>query len=99
MARVKGNLLMENVSGAIGKQVVFRMVNGQTFVGKYPDRSKVKYTREQLQYREIFAKAAKYASDIVNDPAKKSAYKVKGGVSVYHTALRDFMARHAKNQK
>ncbi len=96
MARVRGNPLLQNLSGAIGKQLVSKIINGETFVGKFPDRSQVKYTKEQIQYREIFAKASKYASNIVNDPVKKAAYKVKGRTSVYHSALRDFMAAHAK---
>jgi hypothetical protein len=99
MARVKGNIILEGLSGAIGKQLVLKVINGDTFVGKYGDRSQVKYTKEQLQYREIFAKAAKYASDIVNDPVKKAAYKVKGRTSVYHAALKDYMAAHAKKTK
>ena len=98
MARVKGNIVMENSSGAIGKQVVFKIINGKTFVGKYPDRSRVKYTKEQLQYRETFAKAAKYASGIVNDPVKKAAYRVQGQTSVYHAALKDYMTAHAKKK-
>lgn len=99
MARVRGNPLLENLSGAIGKQVVLKIINGKTFQCKFPDRSRVKYTKEQIQYREIFAKAAKYAGAIVNDPVKKAAYKVKGRTSVYHAALKDFMAAHAKNRQ
>jgi hypothetical protein len=96
MARVTKNTFTEGLSGAIGKKLVFKVINGQTFAGKYPDRSQVKYTKEQLQYREIFAKASKYASEIVKDPAKKKAYKKKRSISVYHAALKDYMAAHKK---
>ncbi len=98
MARVNGNIILEKHSGAIGKQLVYRQFNGKTVVSKYPDRSKVVYTPDQLQYRKIFALASKYASDIVKDPVKKRAYKVTPGASVYHTALRDFMNAHVKEQ-
>ena len=98
MARVNGNIILEKHSGAIGKQLVYRQFNGKTVVSKYPDRSKVIYTPEQLQYRKIFAIASKYASDIVKDPVKKRAYKVEPGASVYHTALKDFMNAHVKEQ-
>ncbi len=97
MARVRSNIFLKNLSGGIGKKLVFKIINGETFACKYPDRSQVKYTKEQLQYREIFAKASKYASEIVNDPVKKKAYKVKKKTSVYHSALKDYMAAY-KNQ-
>lgn len=78
---------------------MFKIINGKTFAGKYPDRSQVKYNKEQLQYREIFAKASKHASEIVKDPVKKKAYKVKGKTSVYHAAIQDFMAAYKKHNK
>ena|SRR5579862_2072677 len=98
MARVTKNIITESLSGSIGRKLVFKVINGQTFAGKYPDRSKVKYTKEQLQFREIFAKASKYASEIVKDPVKKKAYKKKRKLSVYHAALKDYMAAYKKQQ-
>ena len=96
MAEVTSNIITESFSGAIGKKLVFKVINGKTFASKYPDRSKVTYNKEQLQYREVFANAAKFASEIVKDPIKKRAYKRKGKMSVYHTALKDYMTAHKK---
>ena len=96
MPEIKGNIITEKFSGALGKQLVFRVMNGKTFVSKYPDRSKVKYNEEQVHYREVFAKAARYASEIVKDPVKKAAYPVKDGNSVYYAALKDYMAEYRK---
>jgi hypothetical protein len=100
MAQVKDNLIMTNISGAIGKQLVFRKVNGKTLICKYPNRSHVVYNEEQIGYRSLFAKASAYASSIVKDPVKKAAYKRHGETSVYHSALKDYMeaAREKKNQ-
>ncbi len=92
MAWVKENVLMRGHAGRIGTDVVFKIINGETFSGKYPDRTKVKYSKEQLKVKKIFAEAAKFASDIVNDPVKRRAYKRKDLTSVYHSALADFMA-------
>ncbi len=97
MAKVSENIILAKMKGAIGKQLVYRQFNGKTVVSKYPDRSEVEYTPGQLKYREVFAKASKYASSIIKDPAKKKAYKVEPGVSVYHTALRDFMNTYGKS--
>ncbi|HEV3225136.1 MAG TPA: hypothetical protein VGZ90_19815 [Puia sp.] len=99
MAKVRSNIILQNLSGTVGKKLVFKIINGETFATKYPDRSKVKYNKEQLQYREIFAKASKYASEIVNDPVKKKAYKVKGRTSVYHAAIKNYMAAYKKQKK
>ncbi len=98
MAKVKKNIVTEGFSGSIGKKLVFKTINGQTFATQYPDRSQVKYNKEQLQYREIFAKASKYASEIVKDPVKKKAYKKKKNISVYHAALKDYMAAYKKQK-
>jgi predicted HTH transcriptional regulator len=95
MAWVKENVLMRGHAGRIGTDVVFKIINGETFSGKYPDRSKVKYSKEQLKVKKIFADAAKFASDIVNDPARRAAYKRKGRISVYHSALADFMTANS----
>ena len=98
MAEVKDNILTKGLSGRIGKDLVSKIINGKTFHGKYPDRSQVKYSKEQLKVKKIFADAAKFASDIVNDPAKKAAYKQKGRYSVYHTALADFMSANTPDK-
>jgi Fic family protein len=99
MGKVKNNVLTKGFSGRIGTEIVFKQINGETFYGKYSDRSHVQYSKEQLKYKKIFAKAAKFASDIVNDPVKKAAYKRKGRNSVYHTALADFMAANIPEKR
>ena len=83
------------MSGTIDKQIVFKVINGKTFVGKYPDRSKVKYNAKQLEYRVIFARASKYASSVVKDPVKTTKYKAMGPASAYHAALREYMKEHS----
>jgi hypothetical protein len=98
MAQVKDNLIMTNVSGAIGKQLVFRKVNGKTLICKYPNRSHVVYTEEQIGYRTLFAKASAFASSILKDPAKKASYKRHGETSVYHSAIKDFMDAERKKK-
>jgi hypothetical protein len=98
MAEVKDNIIMKNTSGAIGKQLVFRIVNGKTIACKYPNRSKVIYTEEQIGYRSLFSKAAAFASSIVKDPVKKAAYKTHGATSVYHSALRDYMSANRQQK-
>ena len=94
MGEVKNNYVIYGTTGRIGKLLVYKTINGRTFATKYPDRSNIKYTKEQIEYRKIFADAAKFASEIVSDPEKKAAYPRNGKTSVYHSALSDFMAEH-----
>jgi hypothetical protein len=95
MARSNNNYVTRGLSGRVGKEAVWKTINGETFMGKYPDRSQVKYSKEQTKFKKLFAEASKHASKIVNDPALKSAYKTKARVSVYHAALQDYIASHA----
>jgi hypothetical protein len=98
MAEIKDNYVVQGTSGRIGKLTVLKIINGKTFITKYPDRSKVNYTKEQIQFREIFAKAAKFASEIVNNPAKKSTYPRQGRKSIYHCALTDYMTEYKRKK-
>ena len=96
MAKSKNNYATQGLSGAIGKEMVFRQFNRATHVSKYPDRSKVIFSKKQTRFQEIFAAASAYASDVINDPAKKKAYKLGAGKSVFHAAISHYMALHAK---
>ncbi len=95
MARSRDNIITRGLSGRIGKDIVLKNINGETFYGKYPDRSHVKYSKEQIKFKKLFAKASIHASKIVNDPAKKAAYKTNGRTSVYHAAIKDYISKHA----
>ena len=99
MALVKDNYVIQGTSGRIGKLLVYKIINGKTFATQYPDRSNINYTKEQMQYRELFARASKFASEIVNDPVKKAAYPRNGKISVYHKALSDFISQYKEMNK
>jgi hypothetical protein len=98
MAEVKENYVVKGISGKVGNMMVYKIINGKTFMTKYPDRSKVNYTKEQIEFREIFAKAAKFASEIVSDPVKKSTYPRQGRKSIYHCALSDYMTEYKRKK-
>lgn len=103
MARNETNIITEGYSGAIGKKVVLKQINGETYACKYPDMSRVKYNKKQVGYQDLFAKAVEYARAVMNDPIKREEYekkihndKRKRHTSVYHTALKEFMALHSQ---
>ena len=96
MAISNNNYVTDGLSGAVGKEFVFKRFNGKSIVSKYPDRSKVKYNKKQTRFQKIFAEASAFASDTINDPAKRAAYKLGPEKSVYHAAIAAYMALHAK---
>ena len=96
MAEVTDNYVTQGARGRIGDLAVFKRINGKTFMTKYPNRSNVVYTKEQIGFREIFADAAKFASEIRNDPDKYSVYPRQGQKSIYHCALSDYMKAYKR---
>ncbi len=96
MARLTNNIVMHQMQGAIGRQLVFKVRNGKTFASKYPNMEGIKPSEKQLVEKSRFGEAIRFAQDIIRDPAKKAAYKVERGRSVYHTAIADFLEAHKK---
>ncbi|MDQ2753030.1 MAG: hypothetical protein M3R72_08405 [Bacteroidota bacterium] len=97
MARLSKSLL-ENIRGGLGKQLVFKQYKDKTVVTSYPDMSKVKPSEQQKEGRKLFAEAVAYAKAISQNPVQKAHYqkKVKLGESVYHFALKEYLAKCKK---
>jgi len=98
MAEITDNYVVKGIKGRVGKLAGYNIINGKTFMTKYPDRINVVYTKEQIEFRKIFAEAAKFASEIVNDPIKSSTYSRQGRKSIYHCALSDYMKEYKRKQ-
>jgi hypothetical protein len=92
MARTNNNPLTKGMSGAIGDNIQFRTFKKGTFSGKVPDMSHVIPSKNQTKRRGVFAKAVNFAQSVMKDPVKKAAYKRRDGLSVYHSAIKDYMS-------
>ena len=92
MARSR-NLLLRNVQGQIGKELVVKKYGKKTVITKYPDMSGIKPSKLQKVKRSRFAEAVAHAQNILRNPALKAQYaaKVKKGQSVYHYAIKEFL--------
>ena len=97
MARLS-NSFLGTIQGGIGKQLVFKKYGDKTVVTSYPDMSKVKPSKGQKEGRKLFAEAVAYAKAINRNVEQKALYlqKVKKGQSVYHYALKEYLAQHKK---
>lgn len=103
MARIKDNLYTEGATGAVGKQIVYKEINGNTFMSKYPDMSQVKYNKTQKKYQSLFAQAVAYAKNVCADPTRSEAYRNKiqndkrhRYKSVYHFALQCYIKKFSR---
>lgn len=92
MARVIKNSLFEALSGALGKEIVFKQYRDKTVVSRYPDMSKHKATKLQKVQRNLMKQANAYASKVKRDPALRAQYEknLKPGESVFHKAKKAF---------
>ena len=93
MARVIDNDLTENLSGKIGKKLVYKTYAYGTIATRYPDMSKVKLSSKQKKSNKLFADAVAFAKSIIADPVKRKKYEAKlaPGKTVYNTALSEYM--------
>jgi hypothetical protein len=80
-------------SGRIGN-VIYRQINGQTWVSPVPRPTKQPPTKAQQAHRERFRQASAYARQVCADPQRHALYaklvtdKTK---TVYGTAIRDYL--------
>lgn len=93
MARSQNNVLLHQVRGHIGKQIVVKRYGKKTVISAYPDMSRVKPSKLQKVKRKSFADAVTYAKAINNDPVKKALYKkkVKRGERVFNYAIKEYL--------
>ena len=96
MARTRNPLLtgVRLGHGEIDPGFILKTRKGKVFISKYPDMSNVIPSKLQLKSNSKFTAAIAYARGIINDPVKKGAYKVRPGMSVYHSAVKDYLDSH-----
>ncbi|MCF6402632.1 hypothetical protein L3C95_11220 [Chitinophaga filiformis] len=96
MARTKNPLLtgVKLGHGKIAPGFVLKTRKGKVFISKCPDMSNVVPSKLQLKSNSNFTTAIEYARSIINDPVKKAAYKIRRGMSVYHSAVKDYLESH-----
>jgi hypothetical protein len=93
MAQSVSSVILHNMHGQIGKQIVVKQYGDKTVITKYPDMSGVKPSKLQKQTRKKFALAIAYAQSIIQDPTRKAAYakKLKRGARVYNAAIKEYL--------
>lgn len=92
MVKLRKNLLLHGLTGALSKQFVLKQYGDVTIVTAYPDMSKVKKTEKQKKENQKFRHAMAYARAQMKDPTAKAAYKAraKGLQKPHNVAIADF---------
>jgi len=95
MAISKSNIIVHSLKGMLGKEIVFKFVNGKTIISSKPDFSRVKWSKKQKDHRERFAGAARKARKMAADPATRKKYqkKLKPGQTVYNVILKELFRK------
>ncbi|MBT1706562.1 hypothetical protein, partial [Chryseosolibacter indicus] len=75
MGKIKENLLTKGFSGRVGDEMVFRQIDGETFVGKRRRKRELLTPKEQ-QVKDRFMDSVFYAKSVLGDPAVKEAYEL-----------------------
>ena len=96
MAKIKGNIIMMNLSGMLGKQIIIKHRNGKPYACAPPTIDENRpLTPNKKAWREKFRLLAAYAKAATRDPQKKAAYlaAAKPGQTAYNVAF--MAARYA----
>lgn len=91
MSKVTNNIVTRGLSGQLGKQLVFRNINGKTIVSRSPVSTKAP-NEVQMANRNKFQLATLYAKNAISDAIRKAIYQSKSGdgKSPYNIAVADF---------
>jgi hypothetical protein len=93
MAIARQGVLLKNIQGALGKNIVIKQYGDKTVITAFPDMPKRKATPLKKIYEDRFREAHKYARKILSDRNLKKAYekKVKPGQRVYNYAVSEYL--------
>jgi hypothetical protein len=101
MAIIKSNILLMQISGMLGKQVVFRNCGDKIVMANRPFRKKKHAVGGQAIGTSNFQDAVAKAKVLLRDPVIKAEYqaKAKKGQNAYNVMMSEFMLEmNKKNQ-
>ncbi|MFP5041771.1 hypothetical protein [Parasediminibacterium sp. JCM 36343] len=98
MATANENIILKDMQGHVGKQIVVKKYGNRTIISKFPDMSHVKPSTHQKKQRNTFTDAIAYAKSILADPIAKEAYiqKLPPSKTVYHYAIQEYLSQLPK---
>ena len=92
------NLLLQGVSGHIGKQIVIKQYEGKTVIANYPKQKKRKPTPGQKVNRDKMFAANYYAKGVIANEKKRAEAQLRLDVTrnkLYTALVREFFQKGA----
>ncbi len=74
---ISESLIMQKMSGQLGKELVFKQYGSKTVVTKYPNMSNRVLSEKQLRINEIMADANYHAKGILANEELRNAAQVR----------------------
>ncbi|MDR2384939.1 MAG: hypothetical protein LBD80_04660 [Tannerella sp.] len=93
MAESKNNVLTHGLRGKVGGMLVFRQMNGKTFVSTVPEKSDEVSEKQKTQRRK-FRNATIYGKSALENPENREIYEAaaaKKGRTPFIAAVADFL--------
>jgi hypothetical protein len=93
MAKSEDNIITEGLHGKVGKTLVFRVVEGETILGKSPSSGNRTPTAKQAKVQDHFQEGVIYGKTVEVTPEIRKFYEtaVGEGKSVFKVAFADFL--------
>jgi hypothetical protein len=93
---ISENLIMQKMSGHLGKLLVFKQYGNKTVVTKYPNMSNRKLSMKQLRINEIMAEANYNAKAVLKNEALRDAAQVRLNTTrkrLYTALVKEYFAK------
>lgn len=97
---ISESLLLSNLRGHVGKQMVFKQRLGKTVLSKFPDMSNRVLSPKQIENNLRMEKADDYAKGIMGDKKLNMAAQVRLDVTsnkLYTALIREFYKKEKEN--
>ena len=94
MAKVQLPDWITEIKGKMGNAVFRTSPNGETYITKSPNMSKVEWSPAQKEHRRRFKKAIAYANAAMADPDVRAVYERQAAEQnrkAYRVAVSDYM--------
>lgn len=95
--------IFEGFSGSINRQLLFRQCSGKTIVSKFPDRSAVIYSENQMRQQRRFADAVSFARIVISNEVLFRKYSIQASLlgfrSAWNVAIAEYMSTGPLNVK
>jgi hypothetical protein len=93
---ISNSLILSNLSGKLGRELVFKQYGGKTVVSKYPNMSRRKFSARQRQLQDTMAEANYHTRAILRDEQLKMQAQLRLNVTsnrLYTALIKEYFTK------